>query len=133
MLIKKTFCKEERLCSKVLLQALFTSGSSFLIYPYRVSWLITTQTQNFPVQIVIGVSKKKFKLSVDRNLIKRKIKEVYRLNKQELLYNPLITQDYKILLSINYIGKDIVSQNMFEAKLKAVFLNLLPQIKAYND
>jgi len=133
MLIKKTFCKEERLCSKVLLQALFTSGSSFLIYPYRVSWLIATQTQNFPVQIVIGVSKKKFKLSVDRNLIKRKIKEVYRLNKQELLYNPLITQDYKILLSINYIGKDIVSQNMFEAKLKAVFLNLLPQIKADND
>lgn len=130
MVIKKTFCKEERLCSKVLLEALFTKGSSFLVYPYRVSWLVTSQTQLFPVQVVIGVSKKKFKRSVDRNLIKRKIRETYRLNKQELLYNPLLSHQWAIFLSINYIGKDIVPQHIIDAKLKIVFSTLITQIQA---
>lgn len=128
MVIKKTFCKEERLCSKVLLEALFTKGSSFLVYPYRVSWLRSSQPQLFPAQVVIGVSKKKFKRSVDRNLIKRKIREVYRLNKQALLYNPLSKHQLGILLSINYIGKDMVPQQLLDAKLKIVFSNLLTQI-----
>jgi ribonuclease P protein component len=130
MLIKKTFCKEERLCSKVLLEALFTKGSSFLVYPYRVSWLLATQPQLFPVQVVIGVSKKKFKRSVDRNLIKRKIRETYRLHKQELLYNRLSNHRLALFLSINYIGKEIVPHHIIDSKLKMVFSNLVTQILA---
>ncbi|TAF45806.1 MAG: ribonuclease P protein component [Sphingobacteriales bacterium] len=133
MPIKKTFCKEERLCSKVLLDALYAKSSSFLVYPYRVSWLLSMQPQLFPAKVVIGVSKKKFKRSVDRNLIKRKTREAYRKNKQELLYNPLMVHNCAILLAINYIGKDIVKQHIVDAKIKIVFSNLLTQINASHD
>lgn len=118
MSLKKTFTKEERLCSKVLLSSLFTNGSSFLVYPYRVTWLQTTLPQNMPAQVVIGVSKKKFKKSVDRNLIKRRIKEAYRLNKSELLYSSLENSNKNIIFSINYIAKDILVFETISVKLK---------------
>lgn len=121
---KYTFSKEERLCSKKLLTELFTNGSSFLVYPYRVTWLAADAGQTMPAQVVIGVSKKKFKRSVDRNLIKRKIKEAYRLNKAELFYSYLVAADKKIILSLNYIGKDIIAFTTINTKLKNVFATL---------
>lgn len=128
MSIKKTFSKEERLCSKVLLNALFANGSSFLVYPYRVTWLITTKPQTMPAQVVVGVSKKKFKKSVDRNLIKRKVKEAYRLNKAHLLYSDLEANQKKIIFSLNYIGKDILEFGFINLKLKNALILLCKQV-----
>ena len=125
---KLTFSKEERLCSKKLLTELFTNGSSFLVYPYRITWMAAEPEQIMPAQVVIGVSKKKFKRSVDRNLIKRKIKEAYRLNKSKLLYSYLISGDKKILLSLNYIGKEILEYSIIDSKLKTVFATLGKQV-----
>ena len=125
---KLTFSKEERLCSKKLLTELFTNGSSFLVYPYRVTWMAANADQTMPAQVVIGVSKKKFKRSVDRNLIKRKIKEAYRLNKSKLFYSYLISGDKKILLSLNYIGKEILEYSIIDTKLKTVFATLGKQV-----
>ena len=125
---KLTFSKEERLCSKKLLTELFTNGSSFLVYPYRVTWMAANADQTMPAQVVIGVSKKKFKRSVDRNLIKRKIKEAYRLNKAELFYSYLISGDKKILLSLNFIGKEILEYGIINTKLKVAFTTLSKHI-----
>ena len=128
MSINNTFSKEERLCSKKLLTELFTNGSSFLVYPYRITWMVATPEQLMPAQVMIGVSKKKFKRSVDRNLIKRKIKEAYRLNKAELFYSYLISGDKKILLSLNYIGKEILEYGIINTKLKVAFTTLSKHI-----
>ncbi len=114
-----TFKKEERLCNKKLLDELFHKGSSFLLYPFRVSWLHSSHDADVPVQVVINVSKRKFKRAVDRNLIKRRIREAYRLNKAELLYIYLAEQDKKIVLSLNYVGKEIAEYPVIERKLKA--------------
>ena len=76
-----SFQKEERLCSKKFLKELFINGSSFLLYPFRVTWLHSpSPNQDFPVQLLTAVPKKRFKSSVDRNTIKRKIKEAYQLD-----------------------------------------------------
>jgi ribonuclease P protein component len=65
-----TFKKEERLCNKKLIDGLFHNGSSFLCYPYKASWVLADGGQQFPVQIVFSVAKKRYKRAVDRNLVK---------------------------------------------------------------
>ncbi len=121
-----TFTKEERLCNKKLIDGLFHSGSSFLCYPFKASWMIAGAEQQFPVQILFSVSKKRFKHAVDRNLIKRRMREAYRLNKQRYLYDTLNSQGKKIVLSLGYIGKEIAPYDFTEKKM----LKLLAQLSA---
>jgi len=116
--------KEERLCSKKLLEELFYNGSSFLLYPFRISWLPSLLNPDIPVQVVINVSKRKFKRAKDRNLLKRRIREVYRLYKGELLYPFLKERNSQVLLSINYIGKEISEYILIDKKLKAALEKL---------
>ena len=123
-----TFKKEERLCNQRLLDKLFHNGSSFLVYPFRIVHQLETLPHNISAQVVIGVSKRKFKHAVDRNLIKRRTREAYRLHKQSLLYSFLKLQDKQIIFSINYIGKEITDYNFREKKLIAALKQLT---KAY--
>ena len=83
------FYKEERLCSKKSLDLLFKNGSSFLLYPFRITYLFIDEVHPYPAQVVINVAKKRYKRAVDRNLIKRRTREAYRLQKQLLLYSHL--------------------------------------------
>jgi ribonuclease P protein component len=119
-----TFKKEERLCNKKLIDGLFHNGSSFLCYPFRASWLPVQAEQQFPVQILFSVSKKRYKHAVDRNLIKRRMREAYRLHKQSLLYRVLAEADKRIVLSIGYIGKELADYSLIEKKM----LKLLGQL-----
>jgi ribonuclease P protein component len=121
-----TFKKEERLCNKRLIDELFHNGSSFLCYPFKASWLLATDEQLVPVQILFSVSKKRFKHAVDRNQLKRRIREAYRLNKQQQLYDQLNTTGKKIVLSVGYIGKEIAPYDLIEKKM----LKLLIQLNA---
>lgn len=118
----QSFKKEERLCNIKLIEKLFNNGSSFLLYPFRIVWLSEDLSSNFPVQVLISVPKRKFKRAVDRNLIKRRIREVYRLQKSEDIYPFLNEHSAKILLSINYIGNEIPDYSFLEKKFKAAIL-----------
>ncbi|OAQ40579.1 ribonuclease P protein component [Pedobacter psychrophilus] len=112
-----SFKKEERLCNKKLLATLFNNGSSFLLYPYRVTWQFSKSALGlFPVQIVIGVPKKRFNHSVDRNLLKRRMKEAYRLNKNLKLYPYLIDSNFNLILGLNYVGKEILDYAFIQKK-----------------
>lgn len=119
-----TFKKEERLCNKKLIDGLFHNGSSFLCYPFRASWMPVDNAQQFPVQVVFSVAKKRYKRAVDRNVIKRRMREAYRLNKQALLYDVLADADKRIILSIGFIGKELADYALIEKKM----LKLLAQL-----
>ena len=123
-----TFKKEERLCNKRLIEGLYHNGSSFLCYPFKASWLFVDEEQKVPVQVLFSVSKKRFKRAVDRNLIKRRTREAYRLNKQQYLYNALISTDKKIILSLAYIGKEIAASDFIEKKMLKLLVQLVSEI-----
>ena len=121
----KTFTKEERLCSRKSLDLLFKNGSSFLLYPFRLSYLFVPEKSDFPVQVVVNVSKKRFKRAHDRNLIKRRTREAYRLHKSTALYPLLDHSDQTLLLSIQFIGKGHYDYDFFEKKLINAFKKLI--------
>ena len=114
--ISYSFPKEERLCSKKLIAELFRKGSSFNLYPLRFVILKNDLPQNPFPQVLISVSKKHFKKAVDRNRIKRQIREVYRLNKHQLLVAGTCSIQ---VLGIIYIGKEKSSFQLIQKKLNS--------------
>jgi len=121
-MVKYTFKKEERLCNKRFLNSLFQSGSSFILYPYKVSFAKSSHHLPFPAQVVISVPKRRFRKAVDRNLIKRRIREAYRLQKQLLLYTFLSVVQEQLFFSIQYIGKEIHTYTFMYDRLERAFL-----------
>ncbi len=120
-----TFTKEERLCSKRLIESLFRNGSSFVVYPYRVVFLYTSSRQQevFPAQCMISVSKRRFRKAVDRNAIKRRIRETYRLQKSDL-YNFLQEHSLHLLLAFQYVGKEEEPYAMLYQRMGKVLTKL---------
>ena len=95
-----TFKKEERLKSKKLIDHLFKKGLVLHQYPFKVLYDFTDdQDFKFPAKIAVSVSKKLFKKAVERNHIKRKILEAYRINKS-ILYSMRMIKNYFFLLYI---------------------------------
>jgi ribonuclease P protein component len=122
-----TFKKEERLCNKKLIDELFHSGSSFLCYPFKISWLQVKEPDACPVQILFAVSKKRYKRAVDRNLIKRRMRESYRLHKARLLLEPLALNQTTLVFSVGYIGKEIAAYDFIEKKMMKALAQLFAQ------
>ncbi|MDR2119425.1 MAG: ribonuclease P protein component [Tannerella sp.] len=80
-----TLSKNERLSGKRHIDALFVDGSSFISYPLRVIYLpMKNDKYGVRVSVLIHAPKKKLKHAVDRNFVKRRIRENYRLRKHIL-------------------------------------------------
>ncbi len=83
-----TFKKTERICSKRIIDALFAGGNpSIAIYPLRAVYM-QIDNPTAPVSILVSVPKRRFRHAVDRNRMKRQVREAYRLNKHILLDTP---------------------------------------------
>jgi ribonuclease P protein component len=77
---KFTLKKKDRLKSRKSIDTLFKEGQRFSVAPLRIFY----QLNNDSLKFGAGVSTKNFKRAVDRNRIKRLIREAYRLQKNEL-------------------------------------------------
>ena len=113
--VSYTFQKEERLCSKKVIDRLFLEGKSFLAFPIKVVFLETHLPSDFPVQAGFTVSKKIFKRAVHRNRIKRMMREAYRLNKHEL-YQKIESRQLAVFFI--FIGKEITDYKTIERSMK---------------
>lgn len=118
------FPKEEHLCRKKLIEELFGRGSSFGLYPLRLVWLPAAAPTTAPPQVLVSVSKRSFKRAVDRNRLKRLMREAYRLNKYRLLEAP--GGHSVALLGIIYSGKEKKPFALVEKKLISGLERLLP-------
>ncbi|MDX9881524.1 MAG: ribonuclease P protein component [Prolixibacteraceae bacterium] len=112
-----TLKKEERLCSRIIIEKLFSEGESFLSYPMKVVMLKTPLDSSFPVQSSFSVSKRNFKKAVWRNLIKRRMREAFRLNKNDL-YEILKTENIQLAIMFVFIGKEIPDYREIEKGMR---------------
>lgn len=121
--MKKTFKKNERLCSIKVIDSLFdrknSANEGVFAYPVRV--VCKPSEQNI-TQVLFSVPKRQFKHAVDRNLIRRRMKESYRLNKE------LLTKPYYI--SFVFVGKVIENYAVIEKGMKNCLKKLQQSVSA---
>ena len=125
--MRQTFKKNERLHLKILIKKLFGEGISFFIPPFRITWLRSDFPSDSPLQLLISVPRHNFKNAVDRNLLKRRMRESFRNNKQDL-YQFLLENHMKILVSITYTSKEILDYRTIREKI----IVLLQRLKEEN-
>ncbi|WP_233188645.1 ribonuclease P protein component [Tenacibaculum sp. SG-28] len=112
-MMKLSLGKEERLKSKKLIGNLYAEGKSIKVFPLRMVYLQTEHTSTYPAQVGVSVPKRNFKRAVDRNRIKRLLRECYRKEKS-LVYNE-ISKPYVFMIS--YLAKEEWSYGDLEAKM----------------
>jgi ribonuclease P protein component len=122
-----SFSKDEILRKKKLIDRLFAEGNSFYIYPYKVFYLAVHLENQFPAQILISVGKRSFKSAVDRNRIRRQIREIYRQNKQQL-YDHLDMKHAQYVIAILFTAKVPMPSSDQEIKIKAILKRLCNEI-----
>lgn len=101
------FTKDERLSSKKAIEAVFGSGNSLTAFPFKLLWNNKNEDSDYPAKVVFIIPKKNFKRAVDRNKVRRRLKEIYRLNKAAW-YECLKSKKLSIELAILYLPKDIL-------------------------
>jgi len=119
--------KGQRLKSRKLIGRLFSEGNHISSHPLRVLYLAVEQ----PARLQAGftVSSRTFRKAVDRNRIKRLMREAYRLNKGEL-ETQLETIGQQLVVFFIYTGKEIENYAKVEAKMKSVLSLLLKKLSA---
>ena len=122
-----SFKKSERLTGSKSISSLFQDGTSISSYPVRI--LFNTEGVGpKPASVVISVPKRLFKRAVDRNLLKRRIREAYRLNKAQL-YTRLQSMQIKANVVIQYQQKEILDFQTIEAGVVKVLEKMVSKLE----
>lgn len=129
---RETFDKSERLCSTKIITGLFESGKIFHTSLFKVVWGKSPVQLPFPAQVTFSVSKRGFKLSVTRNLLKRRMRETYRKNKN-FLYEKLTSENIQIVFVVILKGNAIADYQTIEKSMKDVINRLITNIKQTED
>ena len=127
--MRNTLGKQERLKSKKLIEKLYSEGDSVKIFPLRMMYVQTVHTSEFPCQVGVSVAKRNYKLAVDRNRLKRLMRETYRLQKQ-IVYNNL---DKPYVFMISYIGSEEIKYEDLYLKMEKLLTLFIDKVKVKAD
>jgi ribonuclease P protein component len=115
---ENTFSKKDRLSGRTVIGSLFDKGHSFNVFPLRVIWL--PENSRAALQAGVAVSSRHFKRAVDRNRIKRMMKEAYRLQKFPLKQH-LVNSNKQLSVFFIFIGNEIPAfDQLFPAMEKVI-------------
>lgn len=119
----QTFHKKERLCNRTDIEHLFSEGKKIHISPFVVLWQRPECPGNSRLKLLISVSKRNFPHAVDRNAIKRLVREAFRLNKQEFI-NYLESTHQQCEFCVIYTGSGKDSFTLMESKILLILQRL---------
>ena len=128
-----TLKKAERLDRKKVIGKMFTGrvgAHSFTVFPLRVVCLTEPELKS-QASVLISVSKRYFKHAVDRNRVKRQIREAYRLNKASLV-EALVSREEKLALAFIYLSDELMD-TLFLQKRMCIALDKLVEKLSSNQ
>jgi ribonuclease P protein component len=131
---RHVFRKNERLCLRKDVEYLMQNGEKFLSYPFFVNYVIKNKDEqnSETTKIAISVAKRNFKKAVDRNLLKRRIREAYRQHKHNL--NETVCNKNKIINAIIvYVPKEKLSYAEIEKGIIKSLEKLAKNIENCNN
>ena len=114
-----TFGKEEKLCSRRLIDQLYAEGHRLMAFPFSVQWMKVEG----PCHVLIVAPKRRFKHAVDRNRVRRLTRECYRLRKPAF-YAFLEEHGVSIVFSMVYIHNEIMSYEQLGKKMDKLIASL---------
>lgn len=121
-----TLNKAERLKRRKIIEQLFSEGRAVTAFPIRVQYK-TVGELTVPLQAGFSVSSRNFKRAVDRNRIKRLMREAYRLQKLPL-EQALQTKEQQLALFLIYTGKELPAYALVKEKVDVVLKKLLQTV-----
>lgn len=126
--MRETFKKGERLTGKDAIATLFRDGARMRAEPFKVAWLLSESPDLEPVRVLIIVPKSLFPRAVDRNLIRRRIREAYRKNKGDLP-ETMTSLNRTLYLAISYQERQILDFKEITGKIIVLLHRLHERIK----
>jgi len=128
-----SFKKNERITSKILLQNMIDRGTLLFVYPIKCyAFFFSVIDVKDSNQIAIAVPKRIFKRAVDRNRVKRIIREAYRLNSKQILVPLTIDKTKKVALLFVFVGKEMPDYRLIE-KAMVDLLKKVSQLVLYSS
>jgi ribonuclease P protein component len=122
-----SYNKFEKLKSRKQIELLFAKGKSISAFPVKVFYLPIDHTPVHPVQVGVGVSARHFKKAVDRNTIKRRMREAYRLHKLPL-HQHLVAAEKSVAVFILWIDKQLPTSAALQDLMPTVIEKLIKQL-----
>ena len=110
------FTKAHRVTGAKRVDAIFSSGKSFISYPLRIVYLQHEQSPQPSCSILVTVPKKRIKKSVHRNRIKRLVRETYRLNKE--LVNEIELNEQSLDIAFVYVKDTLSNYNEIDKAMQ---------------
>ncbi|MBO7592263.1 MAG: ribonuclease P protein component [Bacteroidaceae bacterium] len=126
--------KSERLTSQLVIEKLFAGGNaSMAAFPLRIVFMQIKKQggedtkDEPPVSILVSVPKKRFRHAVDRNRMKRLVREAYRLNKH-ILWDVLEGKDYRLALAFVCITDTLPSFYAVNKSMKKALTRIAEKV-----
>lgn len=115
--------KDEKLCSRTAVERLFGEGKSLMAFPLRAAYRLRPRGEQ-PVQFLISIPKKRIRKAVQRVMLRRRVREAYRLNRRQLLVPTLEQADWGVDIAFVYLDTSVAPYDVIEEKITSLLTRI---------